>query len=145
MQDVMTRSNALCEANAAQSLRTPFNLPDIRSEFSVGLNAAIQAIRQAKNEISQPENLSAAINKYTGSNHNLDNLKVSDKNYALAFLVGEVASERGWLAGWKCLADACPDAGIHEELLEDSEAAGCYYPVNHRGGIQPSHQTLTVR
>ncbi|KAL4950528.1 hypothetical protein BDW69DRAFT_187280 [Aspergillus filifer] len=42
-----------------------------------------------------------------------------DRNVLLASLVREVADEAGWLAGWICLAQACPDSGIHQQLLED--------------------------
>jgi len=100
-------------------LQMGFQLPDITCQFAVGLEAATQAIYDAKLEIAEPSTLFKVVEQYTGRNIDFGAFDIAQKNAALASTIREVANERGWLAGWRCLTEACPNCGIHKDLMDD--------------------------
>ncbi|KAJ0425152.1 hypothetical protein BJY00DRAFT_308479 [Aspergillus carlsbadensis] len=96
------------------------HIPDLECDFSTELDAATRAIRDAtEQEIAEPKALAKTFALYTGGVLPIDTLAVSHRNAVLASLVREAANEAGWLAGWICLAQACPQSGIHPQLLDD--------------------------
>lgn len=114
----MATVTTLSEPKATKYLQM-FGLCELTCEFSLALDATTRAIYHAELEITEPKALERAIESYTGGALDVDSLSKAQRNACLAFLVREVANEHGWLAGWKCLADACPNGGIHYNLIED--------------------------
>ncbi|KAL2794804.1 hypothetical protein BJX66DRAFT_337594 [Aspergillus keveii] len=108
-------------ASRLQNLQTSTRrTPDLQSDFCMGLDATTRAIQQVSDqEIAEPTVLAKTFKLYTGGVLPLDTLVILQRNTLLASLVREAANEAGWLAGWICLAQACPDSGIHPQLLDD--------------------------
>ncbi|KAJ5902901.1 hypothetical protein N7495_003429 [Penicillium taxi] len=116
--NALTEPKPLSQSKAARYLQM-FSLSELTCEFSLALDATTRAIHHAELEICEPKALARAIERYTGGTMDIDSLPKASRNSCLAFLAREVANEHGWLEGWKCLAEACPNSGIHHNLLED--------------------------
>jgi hypothetical protein len=109
----------LSKPRVARLWQMEFGLCEMECEFSITLDATTRAIRDAELEIAQPKAFPMAIEAQMGGIVDLSALSIAARSALLASLVREVANEKGWLAGWKCLAQASPDSGIHNALLED--------------------------
>jgi len=110
----------LSSAASIAYLNNHSTLPDLTCSFSDGLEAATKAIFHAKLEIPQVHYFCQVIREYADCRLYLAVMLTTERNAALACLVRAVANEHGWLAGWQCLAKACPDSGMHETLMDDS-------------------------
>ena len=99
----------------------PIPLLELNCDFTTGLEAATRGIHDAKQEICDTQQLSQLIEKHTGIKLNCINLSVVDRNAALASTIRHVANMQGWLAGWECLAEACPECGMHGRLMKDGK------------------------
>ena len=61
--------------------------------------------------------------EYTGTTIDFSSHWNVQLNLALTRLVRVIANEHGWLEGWKALAMACPDCGMHDQLMQDGKPA----------------------
>lgn len=88
-------------------------------EFATGLDAATRAIYYAEREVCDSKLLAELVQENSSDKHDIETMSISGRNATLASTTRAVASKSGWFAGWKCLAQACPDCGMHDVLMDD--------------------------
>lgn len=127
----------LSPARTERLLRMDFGIHPLTCDFSIALDATTRAIQHADLDISPTNALSDVVKKHVGRDLDVQGMTVAQKNACLASLVRDVANECGWLAGWTCLAQACPDSGMHNTLLEDGKClyhfvrVACFRTLGH--------------
>ncbi|KAH6672153.1 hypothetical protein B0J14DRAFT_639253 [Halenospora varia] len=115
----------------------------LEAEHSRGLDVATKAILEADFGFGDYKALQNATKKYTGTTMAFTVLSNKQKNAHLVALVRRVCEERGWVAGWKCLAEAAPNCGLHKEFMKDISICAETY-----GGIRVTEtrpKTIDVR
>jgi hypothetical protein len=104
-----------------------FQLRPLASEHCTGLAIATKAIFHASSEIINQETLQQAVEEHAGIAVSFNSGSISNRNAFLACLVREVATSRGWLAGWHCLAQSFPGCGLHKDMMKDVTACAEVY------------------
>ncbi|MAD83942.1 MAG: hypothetical protein CL912_13350 [Deltaproteobacteria bacterium] len=95
----------------------------ITTPFALGLEAALKGIDLMDPAVCPHVQVTKVFQEYTGTTIDFSSHWNVQLNLALTRLVRVIANEHGWLEGWKALAMACPDCGMHDQLMQDGKPA----------------------
>ncbi|KAH7416731.1 hypothetical protein BKA64DRAFT_739338 [Cadophora sp. MPI-SDFR-AT-0126] len=91
----------------------------ITTPFALGLEAALKAVDFGEPAVCSDRQVTKVFKEYTGETIDFSIHFDLELNLAFTRLVRVIANESGWLEGWKALAMACPDCGMHDQLMQN--------------------------
>ena len=99
----------------------------ITTPFALGLEAALKAVEFMYPAVCPHVQVTKVFKQYTGTTIDFSTHWDIQLNFALTRLVRVIANEHGWLEGWKARALACPDCGMHDQLMQDGKSESQIY------------------